>query len=65
MTVYLVRVILVDGSDDLLKVIAEADECTKVVQELGDEFWVYMNYEMYWGAPESLQLEVVDNLLSS
>ena len=32
------RVHLVDGSDDLLKVLAEADECTKVVQELGDQF---------------------------
>jgi len=32
------RVHLVDGSDALLKVLAEADECTKVVQELGDEF---------------------------
>ena len=32
------RVHLIDGSDDLLKVLAEADECTKLVQELGDEF---------------------------
>jgi len=32
------RVHLVDGSDELLKVLAEADECTKVVQELGDQF---------------------------
>jgi len=32
------RVRLVDGSDDLLTVLAEADECTKKVQGLGEEF---------------------------
>jgi len=32
------RVSLIDGSDDFLTVLAEADECTKKVQGLGEEF---------------------------
>jgi len=32
------RVSLIDGSDDFLTVLAEADECTKQVQGLGEEF---------------------------
>ena len=32
------RVHLIDGSDDFLKVLAEADECTRKVQGLGEEF---------------------------